>query len=51
VGDTTGAPLDQDEVWRAIDAQRLSLAEIRGMVGSRRHNFGVTYRETLIDIG
>jgi len=26
------------------------IAEIRGMVGSRRHNFGVTYRETLIDI-
>jgi len=25
-------------------------AEIRGMVGSRRHNFGVTYRETLTDI-
>ena len=23
---------------------------IRGMTGSRRHNFGVTYRETLIDI-
>ena len=26
------------------------IAEIRGMVGSRRHNFGVTYRETLTDI-
>jgi hypothetical protein len=26
------------------------IAEVRGMVGSRRHNFGVTYRETLIDI-
>jgi uncharacterized protein (TIGR03083 family) len=26
------------------------IAEIRGMVGSRRHNFGVTPRETLIDI-
>lgn len=26
------------------------IAEIRGMVGSRRHNAGVTYRETLIDI-
>jgi len=25
-------------------------AEIRGMVGSRRHNVGVTYRETLTDI-
>ena len=26
------------------------IAEIRGMVGSRRHNFGVTYLETLADI-
>jgi uncharacterized protein (TIGR03083 family) len=26
------------------------VAEIRGMVGSRRHNFGVTCTETLIDI-
>lgn len=26
------------------------VAEIRGTVGSRRHNFGVTYLETLIDI-
>lgn len=26
------------------------LTEIRGTAGSRRHNFGVTYRETLIDI-
>jgi uncharacterized protein (TIGR03083 family) len=26
------------------------IAEIRGMVGSRRQNFGVTYREPLIDI-
>jgi uncharacterized protein (TIGR03083 family) len=26
------------------------IAAIRGMTGSRRHNFGVTYRETLIDI-
>lgn len=26
------------------------IAEIRGMVGSRKHNIGVTYRETLIDI-
>ncbi|CUU59339.1 TIGR03083 family protein [Parafrankia irregularis] len=26
------------------------IAEIRGMVGSRKHNVGVTYRETLIDI-
>jgi uncharacterized protein (TIGR03083 family) len=26
------------------------IAEIRAMVGSRRHNFGVTYLETLIDI-
>jgi uncharacterized protein (TIGR03083 family) len=118
----TGGPLDRDQVWQAIDAQRLGLAdllddlsdeewgtpslcegwtvrdvaahltlqqlglrdllgavsqwkgdldrttqhiartraaelsteqmiaEIRGMVGSRRHNLGVTYRETLIDI-
>ena len=27
-----------------------TIAEIRAMVGSRRHNLGVTYRETLIDI-
>ncbi|MGS0688082.1 hypothetical protein ACVBEQ_23480 [Nakamurella sp. GG22] len=26
------------------------MGEIRGMVGSRRHNIGVTCRETLIDI-
>jgi uncharacterized protein (TIGR03083 family) len=26
------------------------IAEIRGTAGSRRHNFGVTYRETLIDV-
>ena len=26
------------------------IAEIRGMIGSRRHNFGVTYLETLCDI-
>jgi uncharacterized protein (TIGR03083 family) len=26
------------------------IGQIRGMVGSRQHNFGVTYRETLIDI-
>lgn len=26
------------------------IAEIRGMAGSRRHNFGVTYLETLTDI-
>ncbi|MET9311244.1 maleylpyruvate isomerase family mycothiol-dependent enzyme [Kribbella sp. NPDC003505] len=26
------------------------IGEIRGMIGSRRHNFGVTPRETLIDI-
>jgi uncharacterized protein (TIGR03083 family) len=26
------------------------ISEIRAMVGSRRHNFGVTYQETLIDI-
>ena len=26
------------------------IAEIRGMTGSRRHNIGVTYLETLTDI-
>jgi uncharacterized protein (TIGR03083 family) len=26
------------------------IAEIRGTAGSRRHNFGVTYRETFIDV-
>lgn len=29
---------------------RQLIAEIRGMVGSRRHNIGVTHLETLIDI-
>lgn len=29
---------------------RQIIAEIRGMIGSRRHNFGVTYLETLTDI-
>ncbi len=29
---------------------RQIIAEIRGMVGSRRHNVGVTYLETLTDI-
>ena len=33
----------------ALPTERL-IAEIRGMVGSRRHNVGVTYLETLIDI-
>jgi uncharacterized protein (TIGR03083 family) len=32
-----------------LPAERM-IAEIRGMVRSRRHNVGVTYRETLIDI-
>ena len=26
------------------------IEQIRGSIGSRRHNFGVTYRETLVDI-
>jgi uncharacterized protein (TIGR03083 family) len=33
----------------ALAAPQL-IAGIRGMIGSRRHNLGVTYRETLIDI-
>ena len=33
----------------ALPTEQL-IAEIRGMVGSRRHNVGVTYRETLLDI-
>jgi uncharacterized protein (TIGR03083 family) len=33
----------------ALPTRRL-IAEIRGMIGSRRHNAGVTHRETLIDI-
>lgn len=33
----------------ALPTERI-VAEIRGMVGSRRHNVGVTPRETLIDI-
>jgi uncharacterized protein (TIGR03083 family) len=33
----------------ALPTERM-IAEIRAMVGSRQHNFGVTYRETLIDI-
>ncbi|SDI19946.1 TIGR03083 family protein [Actinokineospora alba] len=32
-----------------LPTERL-VADIRGMVGSRRHNFGVTYLETLVDI-
>lgn len=31
-------------------ATRQIIAEIRGMIGSRRHTFGVTYLETLTDI-
>lgn len=33
----------------AVPTERL-IADIRGMVGSRRHNVGVTYKETLIDL-
>jgi uncharacterized protein (TIGR03083 family) len=33
----------------ALTTQQI-VAEIRGMIGSRRRNFGVTYREPLIDI-
>jgi uncharacterized protein (TIGR03083 family) len=33
----------------ALPTERM-IAEIRAMVGSRQHNFGVTYREALIDI-
>jgi uncharacterized protein (TIGR03083 family) len=33
----------------ALPVERI-IAEIRGMVGSRRHNLGVTYKETLCDI-
>jgi uncharacterized protein (TIGR03083 family) len=33
----------------ALPTERI-IAEIRGMVGSRRHNLGVTHLETLIDI-
>jgi uncharacterized protein (TIGR03083 family) len=33
----------------ALPTERI-IAEIRGMVGSRRHNFGVTHLETLTDI-
>jgi uncharacterized protein (TIGR03083 family) len=33
----------------ALSTERI-IAEIRGMIGSRRHNVGVTYLETLIDI-
>ena len=32
-----------------LPTERL-IADIRGMVGSRRHNFGLTHLETLIDI-
>jgi uncharacterized protein (TIGR03083 family) len=34
----------------AARSTRQIIAEIRGMVGSQRHNLGVTYLETLIDI-
>ncbi|ETK34984.1 maleylpyruvate isomerase family mycothiol-dependent enzyme [Microbispora sp. ATCC PTA-5024] len=33
----------------ALSTERM-IDEVRGMIGSRRHNFGVTCRETLIDI-
>ncbi|WP_238428967.1 hypothetical protein [Frankia nepalensis] len=36
-------------VLRASTPTGQMVAEIRGMVGSRRHNVGVTCRETLID--
>lgn len=35
---------------RAAMPTEQMIAEIRGMVGSRKHNVGVTYRETLTDI-
>jgi uncharacterized protein (TIGR03083 family) len=35
---------------RAELPRKQLVAEIRGMVGSRRHNIGVTCQETLIDI-
>jgi len=35
---------------RAATPTEQMIAEIREMVGSRKHNTGVTYRETLIDI-
>jgi uncharacterized protein (TIGR03083 family) len=48
---------DTDRAIRECARQRAAtlstgqiIAAIRGMTGSRRHNFGVTYRETLIDI-
>lgn len=61
LGDVVGAMLRaRGNLDRAIrdmscrEAARLStediIARIRGMVGSQRHNFGVTSYETLIDI-
>jgi len=48
---------DTDRAIRECARQRSAawptgkiIAEIRGTAGSRRHNFGVTYRETLIDL-
>ena len=48
---------DTDRAIRECARQRAAalstgqiIAAIRAMTGSRRHNFGVTYRETLIDI-
>ena len=48
---------DTDRAIREFARQRAAalstgqiIAAIRAMTGSRRHNFGVTYRETLIDI-
>lgn len=48
---------DTDRAIRECARQRAAtlttgqiIAAVRGMTGSRRHNFGVTYRETLIDI-
>ena len=49
-GDTDRAIRECARACAATLSTGQIIAAIRGMTGSRRHNFGVTYRETLIDI-
>ena len=46
--DRTGAHVARRRAAELTTAQ--IIAQIRGMIGSRRHNFGVTHLETLTDI-
>jgi uncharacterized protein (TIGR03083 family) len=49
-GNTERAIADRARQRAAAWPAAKIIAEIRGTAGSRRHNFGVTYRETLIDV-